>query len=363
MQRIANNQLTSGQMAGLLFAFMTGSSIIYVPGAVISIAHNNAWISLLIALGDCLLMVAAILWLHRLQGGMNFVAYSRDRLGVVVTVLLALPFALYLTIMISWITMGVSEFMTSTSMRNTPPYLFNGLILATAAMTVRSGIEVMTRLSILLFAILLLLLGGVLVLSIPNMTVSFIKPVLQDGWMPVLHGSYFLYGFPFGEVIIFTLLLPYARREKAGKLAWRMAAAVVLNGLLLLSVVLTTIMMFGPVAAEMKFSLYSVSRLIDVAEFFQRIESVIGISMIAGSYVKTTIALFALNELWSRLFRSTDEKLLVFPAAAVCYLLTLTMFEYDAEFFEKFTIFWPFLNLILAASPLLVSGIIALFRR
>ena len=362
MRSIANDQVTARQMASLLFSFMTGSSIIFVPGTLITIAGNDSWISMLFGLADCLMMVALMLALYRFQGGTDFVSYCRSRLGPVAAGVLALPFALYLTIMIAWITMGVSDFLTGTSMRNTPDYLFNGVILATAAMTVRAGFEVMARISVLIFAILVMLAAAVLLLSTPNMTFSFLLPVLHNGWMPVLKGSYFLIGFPFGEIIIFMMLLHYTRREDTGVLGRNLAMAVTLNWVLLLAVVLATILVFGPIAGEVNYSLYSVSRLIDVAEFFQRIEAVIGISLIAGSYVKATVALFALNELFYRLLNGTDEKFMAFPAAAVCFLLTLTFFDFEAEFRDKFTMYWP-LMLVLAVAPVVLSGIAAALKR
>ncbi len=355
--------VTPWQMSVLLFAFMTGSSIVFVPGILVGFAHNGAWISLLVSMSASLALIGCVAYLHRRHEGLTYVQYSRKTVGKLGAAMLAAPLALYLTLIVAWVTMGVSDFMNSTSMRNTPPYVFHSLILATAAMTVRSGFEVMTRITVLQIGILLFFVVCILVLSAPNYNPDYLLPVLPEGLLPVLHGSYFTYGFPHAEVVVFAMLLYRTKHSPHAALRNGLFVAVLANGILLLVSTLCAIMVFGPVTTEMKYSLFGVSRLIDIGEFFQRIESVIGISLIAGSYLKTTIALYALNALVTQLFRLKDEKLLVLPLTAICFLTTLVMFENDAEFIAKFTEVLPVINVFCAVLPLLLVFALSVIRK
>lgn len=62
---IDKQTVSAFQMGVLFFVFMTGSSIINIPGALIGKANNGAWLSLLLSGGIGFLILACILFLHR----------------------------------------------------------------------------------------------------------------------------------------------------------------------------------------------------------------------------------------------------------------------------------------------------------
>ncbi|WP_100408036.1 GerAB/ArcD/ProY family transporter [Bacillus solitudinis] len=355
--------ISSRQMAILLFAFMTGSSIINVPAPLIGIAQNGSWISLLISMVFGMLILTCVLYLYRKHPNMTFVDYSRKTVGNTLTVLLAIPFIITLFLIISYIVLDVGGFMVSTMMRETPLYMFHSLIILTSAMTIRAGLEVMTRIFVIFICFLLGFVGIILLLSIPNYHPEFVLPILPDGIMPVIHGGYFTFGFPYSEIIIFTMVFPFMKEEKKTKMARYMYTAIILNVIVLIIATICTIMAFGPIAGEMKYSLYSLSRLINIGEFLTRIESVIGISLIAGSYMKATIALFVLNLMITKLFKLKDNKILIFPISIICFLLTLVMFDNESELVEKVLVVLPLTHLTYTVTPVLLVTIATMFKR
>ncbi len=76
-------------------------------------------------------------------------------------------------------------------------------------------------------------------------------------------------------------------------------------------------------AGERKYSMFEVARIIDLLEVIQRIESLIGISLIMTSFFKATITLFILNLTFTKLFKLRDDRILVFPLALTCYFFSL----------------------------------------
>lgn len=349
--------VSPGQMATLFFSFMTGSSIVNVPGPVIAFAGNAAWISLLLSTVVGFGLLLAIMAWHKKHPSFTLVDCSRAALGRFWTSLLLLPFLLYLTLMVTWIVIGVGGFMTSTTMRNTPDYMFYFLVLVSAAVTVRAGIEVMVRMFAMFAVILLFFVAVVLVLSIDHYHPSFLLPIAPDGLKPILLGSYFTFGFPYAEVVVFTMLLPYTAKSSHPKIRKYMILALGWNSVVLVLATICSLMVFGPVAADFRFPLYSVSRIIDYADFLQRIESVVGISLLAGSYMKATIALYALHAMIAQLGGLQDRRRIVFPLTLVCFLLTITMFESQAEFTEKVNLQWPLINFFCAVVPFLLIAV------
>jgi len=100
-------------------------------------------------------------------------------------------------------------------------------------------------------------------------------------------------------------------------------AALFVNAFSLIAATLSTLMTFGPMAGERKYSMFEVARLIDLGEALQRIEVMIGISLIVASYMKATIALYVLSLTIAKLFNIPDERLVVSPLALISFVLSL----------------------------------------
>lgn len=332
-------------MARLLIAYMTGSAIVYIPNPLADAAKQDAWMSLFPAYGFGALILAGILYLHRKHPGKGLIEYSNQLLGRFITVPAGILLSVMFLFAIPAIVAGIGDFFTTVMMKETPTYVFNSLIFATAALSARSGIVVMARMFMLLLFVMVLFSVGVMVLAVPLYEPVYLLPMLPQGMKGMLHGAFIAGGFPFGEVFFFSLVLPLAIPKEPGRdnrIAGRMQLGLAFAGLLLLLSTLCTVLVFGPAAGHLKYSLYRLAGEVHIGGAFQRIESVIGIALILGSYMKTTILLFIFNQMLQQLCRLNDDRLLVYPTALVCLLLSLTMFRNPSEFNEQVFVIWPF---------------------
>jgi spore germination protein KB len=258
---------------------------------------------------------------------------------------------------------GIGEFLSSVMMTETPGYVFNSLILLIAAFTVRSGVKVMARMFVLLVGIMLALTLLVLLMAIPNYDPLFLFPFFSDGIRPVLHGAFISAGFPFGEIFLFSMVFPFVRGN--GKMASvkSMYLAYGLSGSVLLLSVVCNLMAFGPATGTLKYSLYSLASVIQIADFIQRIEAIVVIALITGSYMKACIFLFILNQIMVKLLRLKDENTLVYPISLVSLMLSLTMFRTPAEFTKQVYTLWPFTVIFIGSAILFLLVIISLFKQ
>jgi spore germination protein KB len=354
--------ISSKQIASLLLAFLTGSAIINIPSPLIGFARNGAWVSLLISSSCGLLLLLLVHFVHHHHPEHSWIEISQQTFGNTITLVLAIPFLIFLFLMMTWIIIDIGGFFTLTMMPETPNYVFNGLILLTAALTVRAGIEVMGRMFTLLLYTMFFFGIAVIVLSLPNYHPTFLQPIFHSGWKPVLHGVYYTLGFPYAELAIFTMLLPFTMYEKKSKLKMYLLSALLINTISLIVVTLCTIMAFGPLAGAKKYSVFQIARLINIQDFIERVESVIGISLMIGSYMKATIALYILNLAITQLAKLKDNRILIMPIAMSTLPLTLIMFSNEAEFSEKVTEVWPLLNVIGGIFPLCVISIVTWYK-
>ena len=84
--------VSSRQMATLFLSFLTGSAIVNIPAPLTGAAKNAAWMSLWMANGLGMLLLSCILYLYRKYPEMTLIQYSRQAVGRVLTVILAIPF-------------------------------------------------------------------------------------------------------------------------------------------------------------------------------------------------------------------------------------------------------------------------------
>ncbi|RBW70042.1 GerAB/ArcD/ProY family transporter [Bacillus taeanensis] len=354
--------ISSGQMTCLFLSFMLGSAIVNIPHPLVEAANNGAWLSIVIANGFAMLLLICILYLYRKNPNFTLIDYSQKIFGKWITLCLFIPILLVLFLDLSYIVIDIGGFFTNTMMRETPVYIFHVLILLVAALTVRAGMEVMARMFVLLLCYVLLFSIVVLVLVLPYYEVGNLLPIFPEGMKPVLHGAYRVFGFPYSELVLFSFLLPFVRKEKDNSLKKYMFSALLIHGLLLILSILCTIMALGPIAGTFKFSVFQLARLINIREIVTRIESFIGIALIVGSFMKTTIMLFILKEALSKVLKLEDKRIIIFPVTFISLLLTLTMFKTEIEFSEAVFVAFPLVMAVFVVLPLFIITLIAGFK-
>ncbi len=221
----------------------------------------------------------------------------------------------------------------------------------------------MARMFLLPIVSVLLSIIVILILSIPNYHVDALLPIMPDGFKPILLGTYFSYGFPYVELGIMTMLLPYVRKEKQRNLSKGMFWALCINGFFLLAVTLSTIMVLGPMAGDRLYSMFEVARTVDLLEVIQRIESLVGISLIMASFMKATIVLFILNLSLAKLFNLKDDRILVFPLTMICFLYSMKLIEHgQAHWVNTVTMIHPLWGTLAYSLPLLIVVGVAAIR-
>jgi spore germination protein KB len=253
--------------------------------------------------------------------------------------------------------------MVSSMLRETPIYIFTSLILLISALTVRAGIEVMARMFMFIMLITASFLSITLLLAIPDYHPELLLPVLPKGMKPVIHGAYFTFGFPYSEIFLFGMLLPFVNKKHRDRVPSSMYLSLALNLFTLIAATVAAIMIFGAYAGEHIYVLYSMARLVEFQEIIQRIESIIGMSLILGSYMKATITLYVINLFFGRLFKLKDPSSIVMPIAVFAFLLGLVTFDGPTSWGAMVTTVHPLWAGSLLILPLTLLTIVAAFRK
>ncbi|CAH1190812.1 hypothetical protein PAECIP111892_00354 [Paenibacillus auburnensis] len=272
-------------------------------------AGRDAWMSILIGCLAGLVMFWGYVYLYRKHPDMPFTAYTRKLLGTTAGTPVAVMYiVLYMNLAGRDLRDG-STMLAMATMHNTPLFILSMLMILSSAYVLHKGLEVLTRTS-LMFTIIVLLIGvfSLLLLILSGSIKLFrLLPVLENGIGPVMdsvvHQNYM---FPFGEMICFTMLMPYLSDVKKGP--WVIAAGMLISALLLSATMALNISVLGADIVERSpLPLMPTISKISISDFIQRVDIFVVMVLIIGVFFKVSVffaaALIGISELFNLPYR------------------------------------------------------------
>ncbi|MFZ5646680.1 MAG: GerAB/ArcD/ProY family transporter [Bacillota bacterium] len=226
-----------------------------------------------------------------------------------------------------------TEFILITLMPDTPLIVLTLAVMCIAAYMVRSGLEVIVRFNEIVGPPLLLSFPLLMILVAPNMDLNNLLPVLENGAKPMIIHALAPIGI-FGEAVLVVLLaLPVLDSPEKAKKA--VLYGFLLNILLVSTVAASIVAVFGPShAAHLFFPTFSQIRMISIANFLERLETIMSILFILTMFVKTGFLFYGSLIGTAQLFNLKDYKPLVLPLAVVITSLSMFVVENIVEFRE-----------------------------
>lgn len=187
------------------------------------------------------------------------------------------------------------------------------------------GIEVFFRISEVCFFIIVFMLFTLILLEFASGIVEFnhLRPVLENGWKPIFKSLFpGTVTFPFGEMITFTMLLPFLNnKEKAKKIG---IVGIALSGLTLTLITIMHIAVAGSdVRERSSFPFLTAVSYINIADFVQRLDTVVIISMVILGFVKITVFFFCAMNGTAELFKIGNPKKLIYPLAVIVLISSI----------------------------------------
>lgn len=320
-----NNRLSGWQFAFMLYLMPFGSALVFLTG---SVAAQNAWISTLIGTFFGLYVLYAIFKIHDLYPGQRITQISTEVLGKIPGTILNSFW--FLGIFVILITFPFDMIMLMEVIYPfIPRILLIPLIILPCCYCLYKGLNVLGRLGeITIFIIILISIFG-FILAVPIVDLSKLEPLGQS-WRPIIAGALYAADWPFDEIVIFALFLPFVANLQ--KIKSRAFFGFLLCVLML---TLTDIVIIAVQGAELAnlslFPLYSASRLIGF-ENFQRVELLFFfVWLFTGMY---TIMVYyqGVTFIVQDLFFLEDYRPLILPLGLCIIVFALYMFPNTVEY-------------------------------
>ena len=277
------------QFFSITICFMLGTTL--RTSHINTILHNDAWMA---AFTGALAYLPELFVLLALAGrypGKNLFEINEAVFGNAAGRALS---CVYLYFFITTLAVGVFDmgyFVVGFLMPEMPlPVVFSAFILA-CGYAARKGFMPLARVSTLLALGAFLTIMTSLLLSIPNMRMRYLLPMLTFPPMRYVQGTHVSATICFGETIVFLALPPMLGREGGIKKPLLITAAVTTLVVFLLQIRST--LTLGPILPYVANPSYETIRLIDIDTVFTRLESIYALILVSLTFFRACTLLHA----------------------------------------------------------------------
>ncbi|OYD06272.1 GerAB/ArcD/ProY family transporter [Paludifilum halophilum] len=356
-------KITPMQWFCLIFLFELGSSIVVGLGLE---AKQDAWIAILLAMIGGLILYGVFGSLHRHYPDLTLTGYIRCILGNILGWPLGLVYIVYFIYIGSRVLRDISTLLTTAWLDRTPLVVIHMMLILSMAYILYHGPKVLAKTNQIYFYVYVfsLLLSIALIVASGLIRLDFLLPVGED-WGLILSTAYpMVYTFPFGETIVFTMMLPYLKNPRSGlKIGW---LAIIISGLFISLLSAIDISVTGAhIASRSPFPLMSTMTKVNIKDFIQRVDMLTIMILVIGGFFKIVIFYFAAVLGTADLFRIKDRGRLLLPIGIIFVFLAMMISSSLSEHLKQGLEIVPrYLHLPLQTGiPLLLLGVSWIKRR
>lgn len=318
--------------------FELGSAVVIPIGMD---AKQGAWIVILIACAVGVAFMGGVFGsLYRMFGEAPFTAYARQIVGAVPGWAIGFAYFLYFVYIAGRNTRDFGDLLVAAAYDVTPMFVINAFMVFSVGYVLHLGIEVFGRTAFVFMAFTGLIFALILVLvcfsdmSDPRRML----PVLPDGWPSVWKALFPTnLTFPFGEMVVITMLLPHVSKVVGPLPPVRTAVlAMTFSAILLCIVTFVNVSVLGiEITSRSTFPLFTSLSRLRLAEFVQRMDAVVLLLLVITSFFKIGTFMFASVLIARDLFAMNNYKTVIFPVGLVVLASSLLMAGSLTEHLEE----------------------------
>lgn len=305
-----NVKISSLQMAMLMYPTIVATAILSVPSTTAAYAKQDLWLSPILASGIGFLTVYIAVRLHDLYPGKTIIQISEEITGRVLGKLIGLLFILFYLQATGEIIRSYAEFIVSSFLIQTPIIVVMTSMISLCAFAVYTGLEVLGRMTQLLFPLFFLPLLLMIFFLMPEYELGNVLPVLEFGIVPPIKGAVIPSGW-FTEFFLIIFLLPFLTDHKKGMKHGLLTVLAVMLTLVIVN--LSVLFVLGNSTSTKAYPLMNVSRYINFAEFFENLESITMAIWILGAFIKISVFYHAVVIATAKWLKIEDNRPIVWP--------------------------------------------------
>lgn len=337
---MVTEKINAWQATALLTITIIPTALLFPPSYLAKLSGRDAWLAFLIAGISGLLLALFITLLSSSYPNFNLFQIGEAVMGRFLGKFLVLAYSSFFIIMCSIAIRKFASFMVASFMPYTPLEVLSVIMVAMAMFAIYNGLEVIGRVSEVVFILIVTSLIVIIILSIQELNFRDILPVVDSGTLPVFRGSIVFFAWT-GEVFFLAMLYPHlncpGQAWKAGLIAVSIVSFFLIAGAMI------TESYFGfQLTSRLLFPLLTYVRVIGLAAFWERIDALVILIWVAGIYIRASFVLYITSISIKQLFNLADYRPIIFPLGALIFILSIIMFENTLELYSFMRDSWPF---------------------
>jgi spore germination protein KB len=359
--KMENAKINGSQLFVLIVLFEMGSAILFNLGGE---AKQDAWIAILLGLLGGILLFLIYYRLYKFFPDLPLTSYAQKITGKWIGKIIGFLYIIYFLYIAARVLRDFGSLLVSAFYMTTPLFVINTLMMLTIFYAIHKGIEVIARVGqfFIMVIYLLAIVGFILIISSGEINWGNLLPIYENGWRPIFKA--FIgqtLTFPFGEMIVCTMLLPFVNDQKKAK--WACFGGIILAGINITITVIINISVLGVIPlSRSSFPLLNTIGRIEIAEFIQRLDVFFMIYLVIAGFFKVTIFYYAAVAGSADLFQLKNQRIITYPIGLLILIASLTIAESYSEHVEEglkyapYFIHWP-MQIILPIILLIIAFI------
>ena len=315
-------KITSLEYNTLLW-FLTRATFIEITAEILlNNAHQDSWISILIAIIIGILPFLLYSYLKNKYPDKNIIQINKEKLGKFGTILNIILIAgtFIFTICSFWI---IVHFIDSQYLYRTPTIMIIIILILPVIYTIIKDFHIFSKVNLIMFYISLFFILVILSGLITNINIDNIKPILNNNPKNILYGTFCFIGFNILPIFLLTIIPKNKITNYSPKKSF---IFYIISGLSLLNVMFLTISIFGIHLSELyNYPSFHLLKRVSVLDMIDRVESILSLEWFLALFVQIMISLFFIKEALKETFQ-TKEKTNNITMIIVCIITAIISF-------------------------------------
>jgi len=351
-QRTPGESISSGGLTDLGVGFLLGSALLLMPGGG---AKQDTWAAILMGAAEGAVVSLVYCGLAA-RFKATFPQICKRVYGKHLGTAAALSYIFFLFYLGSLVMGNVLDFTAVTLLPRTPTPVVAGVLVVVASCIAGHGLGAMARFARILVPIILASIGATLLLLIPDYRVSRLMPVLATPLPKLAYSAHIAASFPFNEAVAFMMVLPFV---KGGRGSTAMLPSIAISGIAIAAGAARNTAVLGNLCSKMVYPSYSATRLIDIADFLTRLESLVAVNFLGTALVKIVVLLWGTAVGLQETFGLGSYRGVVVPLGIIMAALAAVNFENVAQniYFadRSWPVFAPLFQIVLPGVTFLMA--------
>lgn len=303
-------------------------------------AAQDTWISVLICGLMWILPIAMFCRMIKIMPEKNIYQMSEFAFGKVFGRAISIICTFYALLSLVVTTYGYTSFVNINTLRYTPFLIIMAMYIIPIIFISKKGLHLTAKWAMILVVLWLFISIFYSIIAIPKANLNNLLPIFDHEFKVIGSSAIKLAAIPTGEIVL-TLYIADKFEKKANVKKVYYLTLVSCIAYMLLTFIRTCALIGAETATSVIFSNERALMVVKISDFFERIESIVGVIYILAGIIKGAFVMRALSNGIASLFSVKQPKDMIVPSALFVLAISCTAFTGFTQLFDFIKIIYP----------------------